>query len=543
MRAAATSYQGFGKQFCQRILLSAAFLGLFAGDVNDLFAQGGQVIRTANSRERTREFIDNYSNPWDGNNDFSRPQRPENRYADGQPDPKAIRPLIRTFGDSLSQLTYALNDQMGQIPGLRQAYTEALRLSGTAVGLQKRTENYGFDGSILSDLQQLDADWRELAYRLNNLPGLSGDSQDLIATINDADQRLRQAIRIQPQLDRRQLLLKSAGLVSDLENLQDDVASELGNGSDSQMYRRTISRLRQSVLNLVSIIRDEASDTGLIVEEYKQFESLWSPLVAKLRAEDDRYIERSVRRVSASANEIHQMLLLPQKVDQSQFVYLAKSLKKDIDEFFERTPLILVMSLPRAKQALPVADQFYSACNHFVEVATRSQDLREIADAYQKLEMANRSFNEVFADVDSDRAAAVLNHMAQTIRALRSSLQIPHDDFDFQTASDLAASIQNFTEQIEFVAKRWLDQDRQAFAGDCLQAVADMTDRAERLHDDLLAGKPVSELRAEMSALYENWRQVYAFLVKCHTEDRQNLGRLSANLTPAMIDLRTRIMQ
>ena len=112
------------------------------------------------------------------------------------------------------------------------------------------------------------------------------------------------------------------------------------------MYRRTVGRLRQIVLNLISVIRDDHSDASVIVEEYKQFETIWSPLVAKLRTEDDRYIERGLRRVSATAGEIHKLLLLPQKLDKSQFVYLAAALKKDIDEFFERTPLILVMHLP-----------------------------------------------------------------------------------------------------------------------------------------------------------------------------------------------------
>jgi hypothetical protein len=541
MKADHFSLRQIGSQIRRGILLGS--LSMLVAQDCDLFAQSGQVIRASHSRERTREIIDDYSNSWDGGNDFDRPQRSDNKFANGQPDSKVIRPLIRTFADSMTQLTYALNDQVGQLPGLRQAYADALRLSGTAVSLQKRAENYAIDGAMLDDLQQMDADWREMAYRLSNMRGLSVDSQDLVSTLNEADQRLRQAIQIQPQFDRRQLILKAAGLVADLENLQEDIASELGNSRDSQFYRRSISRVRQVVLNFVSMIRDERSEAAVIVDEYKQFETIWNPLVVKLRAEDDRYIERGLRRVSASAIEIHRQLLLPQKMDQSQLVYLAKALKRDIDEFFERTPLILVMSLPNAKQALPVADQFYKVCARFLEVATQSEDQGEIVDSFHKIELAARAFNDVYGDVDSDRAVAVLNRIGQTVNSLRTSLQVPQDEFDFQTASDMAASIQNFTEQIESASKQWLDQDRQPFTNDCLQAAADMTDRAARLHDDLLAGKPVPELKAEMADLYENWRRVYAYLVKCQTEDRPTLGRLSASLTPVMVDLRTMILQ
>jgi len=528
-----------------RLVMSLAFIGCVVIDCPEVRSQGVPVTRASHSRERTREYIDDYSNSLGNDGHFDRPRQPDNRHpaGQGQVDVKALRPLIRGFADSMTQLTYALNDQMSQVPGLRQVYVEALRLSGAAVGIQKRAEKYGVDGTMIDDLQQLDADWRELGYRMENLRGLSGDSRSLVGDINDVDQRIRQLINIQPQFDRRQLNLKAAGLAADLDNLQEDIASELGNSPDSQLYRRSISRARQVILNMVSIVRDDRSDSAVIVDEYKQFETIWAPLVAKLRTEDDRYIDRGLRRVTISAGEIHQLLLLPQKMDQSQFVYLAKALKKDIDEFFERTPLILVMHLPNSKQALPVADQFYIVCARFVEVVNRGPDQGEILDSFRKIEQAARAFNEVYRDVDSDRAVAVLNRITQTVTSLRSSLQIPSDDFDAQAAADLAASIQNFTDQLDAVIRGWFDQDRQPFAGDCAQEMADLRGRTAQLHDDIAAGRPQADLKAEMTDLYENWRRVYAYLVKCQTDDRPALGRLASSLTPALVDLRTMIMQ
>ncbi len=525
-------------------IVASVLLGWSIIDGSSVFGQGTHVIRTAHTRERTRELIDDYTNSVGVDGDFDRPRQSDGRNPSGagQIDSKAIRPLIHGFSDSMTQLTYALNDQVSQLPGTRQIYTEALRLSGRAVAINKRTEKYAVDAEMLDDLQQLDADWRELAYRMENLRGLSGDSRSLVADLNDADLRIRQAIGIQPQLDRRQLNLKVAGLVADLENLQEDIAAELGNSQDSQLYRRSISRVRQVVLNLVAVLRDDRSDTQVIVDEYKQFEAMWAPLVAKLRVEDDRYIERGLRRVAVSAGEIHQLLLLPQKMDQSQYIYLAKALKKNIDEFFERTPLVLVMHLPNAKQALPVADQFYASCARFVEVVNHSQDQAEILDSFRKIEQAERAFIDVFRDVDSDRAVAVLTRIDQTMGSLRSSLQIQRDDFDAQAAADLAATIQNFSEQIGATARRWLEQDNQPFANECLQEMTDLADTAARLHDDILEGKRPSDLKDGMTDIYERWRHVYGYLIKCQTEDRSTLGRLSSGLTPAIVDLRTIIL-
>ena len=122
-------------------------------------------------------------------------------------------------------------------------------------------------------------------------------------------------------------------------------------------------------------------------------------------------------------------------------------------------------------------------------------------------------------------------------------MHLQHDEIDSRAAEDLAASIQNLTEQIESAAKRWLEQDRQPFTTNCLQDSADLSDQAARLHDAIVSGKSPNELKNEMTELYETWRRVYGYLVKCQTEDRPALGRISSNLTPAMVDLRAMLLQ
>ena len=531
--------------FCLHVSLfmASTLIASLLIDTPVLFSQGVPVKKTSQSSDRTRGFIDDYSSSLDNDFYVPHPQGHQTPGDTGTVEGKTLRPLIRAFSDNLTQLTYALNEQMSQVPGLRQSYTDALRLSGTAVSVNKYSEKYGVDRTSLEQLKQLDADWRELAYRLESLRGVTDETLDLVKGVNDADHRIRQLIGIQPQLDRRQLYLKAASLAGDLDNLQEDLASELGNGQDAQVYRRSVSRLRQIILNLISVVRDDRADTNVIIEEYKQFETIWSPLVVKLRGEVDRYIERGIRRVSASVSEIHQLLLLPQKMDQSQFSHLAITLKKDIDEFLERTPLILIMHLPKSKLALSAADQFYVECAQFTEVVKRSQDQSEILEAFRRIEAAERTFIDVYRDVDSDKAVSVLNRISQTVGALRTSLHLQRDEFDSRAAEDLAASIQNLTEQIEATTKRWLAVERHSFGEACLQDAADLADRAARLHDDIVTGKPQAELKGEITELYETWRRVYDYLLKCQTEDRQAMGRISSNLTPALVELRTMILQ
>ena len=62
----------------------------------------------------------------------------------------------------------------------------------------------------------------------------------------------------------------------------------------------------------------------------------------------------------------------------------------------------------------------------------------------------------------------------------------------------------------------------------------------------LVAGSSVflfTQLQSELDHAYEHWRTTYKYLVKCQTDDRPVLGRLSGRLTPALVGLRTMISQ
>ena len=532
-------------------LAALAFAGgsLLAAST-DLLAQGTPATRTTYTRDQTRDMIDDFSSSLQEKGQERRRTNSNRAFPNPASAPgavtaelKQLRTLIRDFSNDASQLTYTLNEQIRVVPSLRPLYTDALRVSAEAVGLDKRAGQVDDHRQLSEEFQDLDADWRELAYRLESIRGLQAETRDLIANLNDGGEAIRKQLKMQPQLNRQGLYMKTASLAGDLENLLDDIGAELGRSKNGQQYLMQGSRVRQEVLGLAALARDDQADTALVVEEFKRVEAMWLPLAVKLQSEDNRYLERSLRRITQTSGEIHQLLLLPQTIDKQQLVYLASALKKDIDEFFEKTPLILVVHLPKAKSALATADQFYGVCEHFVDVVNRGSQVDEVVDSFHYIEQAEKSFNEVFSAIDSDRAVAVLQRIDQTVSTIRTALQLQREDFNRPGANDLAASIENLTEQLNFAAKRWLNEDRQPFAKACLQETASMGDSAVRLHQDLVQGVPVAQLRREMDELYDRWRTVYGYLVKCQTDDRPTLGRLSSRLTPALVELRTMITQ
>ena len=301
-------------------------------------------------------------------------------------------------------------------------------------------------------------------------------------------------------------------------------------------------RARQQALNLVSLCGDQI-DEGSLVREYKQFEAAWGALAIKLQTEDNRYLRRTMQRISQSNGRIHQLLMLPQVTDKSQIVFLTSTLKKDIDEFFARTPLSLVIQLPQAAKALSAADQFHTACDRFVEFVNRGDNQDSLIDSFRSIEEANRAFAEVFGQIDSDGAVATLQRIEQTLNTIRTALHVEREDFDRSSAGDLAASIEYLSTNLDQATRQWLSSDQQSFAAACTQETSALATQAAAIHSDLVRGVPITQLRRQVDDLYERWRTVYRYIVKCQTNDRPSLARLSARMTPAMVELRTMVSQ
>lgn len=458
------------------------------------------------------------------------------------PEMKAVRPLIKDFSDEITQLSYALNDEVRRLPNIRTFLNDANIISALAVTLDRHASRINDHRQLQDEFQDLDAKWRELSYRLNAVRGISKPVTEEIAAVDQINEKMRDAIGMRPQVNRRELQQKTASLAAELNNLSEDIQSEL-TPRDAQQYQLALSRARQQVLNLSSLIDDPVVDMEMVENEYRKFQALWYPQRAKLQEHDNRYFDRSLRRITQSDGEIHQLLLLPTKVDSQQLIYLTSALQKNIDEFFERMSLKLLMHLPKADRVPVVASEFYGVCEHFIDEVKQNVDYNELLDSFQYIEQAQRSFFNVFGELESDEAIAALRQIEQTINTLSESLQVQRDVFDRRHAVDLAAKAETVIEDLEYFTKRWLKRDPQPFARDCLAAVSELRTNTAQLHQDLVASVPTTNTRREMDDLYNTWREVYGYLVKCQTEDRPSLGRQSSQLTPTFVELRTMLAQ
>lgn len=499
------------------------------------------ATRVSYTPDQTKNIIDDLSNGF--MDDFSR------RVPVGGANPAAVRgtptneirllkPLIREFSDEVSQLGYELNDELRRLPTIRPLLTDALTVSALAVTLDRLVQTNNDHNLIMNELRKLNASWRELSYRLGNVRGLSRATTDRVTSLNLISDDIEKSIGINPQFKRQDLLEKSYSLAQDLRNLTEDVQADLG-PREAQGFLLSLNRARQVILNIASMLEQTNVDSELIVSEYKRFQSLWYPERVKLQAYNNSYLERSLRRITQTDGEIHQLLLLPTKVDSQQLIYLTSALRKDIDQFFDRTSLKLLMSMPQASRVPGVASEFYGVCEHFIDEVQSNASRDQLIDSFRYIEDAQYNFSDVFHNVPSNEALAALQQIEQTIATLSSALQVSRDTFDRQGAIDLLSGVESEISQLEYAASTWLSRDRQPFANACLQSIRTMRQQAAQLNSELVRGGDTQQYGRQAEELYNTWRTVYNYLIKCQTADRSNLGRISSRITPALVELRT----
>lgn len=529
---------------------SLAVAALFAsGWVSSALAQGGpRIHRTALTREEEKELINELGKTRGDfglerrfNGGVGRP-RPGTELSQPTAEMKKIRPLIDEFQKEISLLTSQLSDELSRNQSVRGLLSDAYNVTAHATDIAKQARKENDHMVLIDDLQDIDAAWGELSYRLKAIQRLSRESQDYIANLDEIAVEVRQSLEIGQQVNYRDLSNKTVSLATDLENLIEDIQAELRRTPEGQRLLVNTNKVRQQVLRMEDLANEKA-ELDYITGEYRRFQEMWYPQAAALQALNRDYFSRSLRRIAQTDGEVGRLLLLKDRYDKTQIVYLTSALRKDIDDFFYYATLDKVLRLPRWNAAMATADEFYGVCENFVETVNQGSSYEDIVDAFRYIEQADRSFIAVFGAIDDEKAAAALENISQTLNALRSAIQVDREDFNRQTATALAAKIENLADSIDQTARRWLARDRESFAQQCLDESDLLAREAADLHELIVSGGNVQRIRQETEKVYQSWRRVYNYIIKCQTAERSALGRYSSNLTPALVQMRTLVAQ
>ncbi len=452
-------------------------------------------------------------------------------------DPRALNAALKEFSTACADLAMSLYNDINRVSGVRPLLTDVYRLRARSSVLADKTVSGDEWKTLMEDISSIDRDWRVLSFKLAQVPDLSQSQTRLMARLDKSTETIGGLLKASPQVNYFELSQTLSALNVDIANLIDDIEIELGNSDSTRGLLIEAGKLQQQVRLIGTLVRDQSTHSR-IVEEYGRFTKLWEPLIIRLQRLGNRYVDRNVRRIGESTRKLQELLWLPHEVDRQNLLYVTSLLKKDVDEFFSRTPLKLLIALPNSQYVLATADQFYGVCENFTDLVERNQNMAELVDAFRYIEETEEEFSRIFKPIRSQAALTVLTAIDRHVGELRNELVL-NKSFDRSRATQLAASLANLSENLNLDTRIWLNRTQPNYRDKALQATARFAQLSGEFHRQILSGANGTQLATLSNQLYETWREVHGYISLSTNEDRIRLARLAAEIGPAIIELRT----
>ncbi len=455
-----------------------------------------------------------------------------------QRDLRRARQLLSDFARESSTLTNAIDDERYRIPAVRPYFSDALKIRARAFYVSQQADKTENARQLSQDFSEVDQDFRLLSSRLRQVRGLSRKVATPVIAMERLDKEITDLLKIRPQLDYSKLSRQSAILSTGFRSLLEDIEFEMPRSSERTQLLIDGRRLYQQAEYLSSTTLDRSSHEN-ISREYKSFEKMWKPYDARLRRVNNRYVERTVRRINQADRDVRELLWLPHQVDRTELLYLTKALMKDVDEFFDRAPLKMLINLPNTSSVLADSSEFYGVCENFEANVIGGENQVDLIDDFSYIEESFRTFSTTFHNVKSQKAETVLHDIESRIQSLRSELKVQDDYFDKNAALQLAAAIDNLASRMNTDVDRWIGNSNSATARQARRDSTAFVEAARRLHLDINNDANVSDISRQADRLFEMWGTLHTYIPKADGQTRLAMQRTSARMTPYLVDLQT----
>ena len=222
-------------------------------------------------------------------------------------DPLVVKNLLTESVTASEQLYRALTRDYQRYPEVRPLLTQLISTRAKASRIAQDLQAGRTLERLLPEFQQLNSDWRLLSHQMSQTRGLSRETTDNIERVDRLGRELEKLFKMEPQLDRRALLVQLSGLSSSIKNLVDEL--EIDANNKNQVFELIVDarKLGQQAARVQDMVLDQFPYTQ-IVAEYNRFDQMWTPMMPRLRLIESRYVERSVRNIMASDNDLHNLL-------------------------------------------------------------------------------------------------------------------------------------------------------------------------------------------------------------------------------------------
>lgn len=457
-------------------------------------------------------------------------------------DKRAVANLLKEALDESGRLYASLEQDYRRFPQVRSLLIDLTALRNLTTRLNQDMAAGISLETIVTDFRRIDADWRILSHRLAQSTGLSATTKASVDRIDRIDRQIGQLFQVEPTLDYRALYHELAVLENALYNMSLELERDLNGNAKTMAIANDCRKMQQQVMRVEDIVLSQAA-YDRVVSEYNRFDRAWIATLEQLRTVSNPYIDRAVSRVVQADNSIHELLWLETSSNRIQMKQTADALIRNVDEFYNRTPLKLMLNFKNVQNALQIADNFYGTVQNFKDNLDRNESDVMVVESYKYVEEYGAVFIRTFNKMPSQQGIVVLRQIEDAMASLRSSLKLGGTvtQVDTQRLKPVAASLENLADQLDWDVRNWLNTERPAYRNEVLLASANFMKRTQRLSRMMDTAPTIVELQREADSLYQEWKAIYSYLSRCNTPDRAYLSQAARDIRTDLTTLNSQL--
>lgn len=473
-------------------------------------------------------------------------RRGQFRPGPGQPIPAPIpttvemqrlRPLAASLAQESANFSNLLATDGRFNREIRQSATDALRLQASAAALQQRAALEQDHRRMIDGFRSLSSDWRTLSHQIQNTAGVSPQTKQCVERMNGLDEQCCQLLGIREQIDVGELGRVIGSLEADLRTLTDEIQYAPAAAPNRAQVVGQLRRLQEQTHHLTHDLADGTA-TRTLAGEYQAVHRIWTQLRPGLDQYQGQSIVRAICRIQDGHRAMHRLLRLPFPVDAALLLKMAAEIRGELTTLSRTITLEQLLALPDARSVITSTDAAFGCAENLADVLADPKQIASAGEAWFYLEEAWNVLAFLLEPIQNPETRRHAEHVEQSIDSLRSTLGVTVV-FDQRIAAQRAASLHAMSERLQATIHQWLA--RPGKRDQTIETEAEtLAIRCHELDNLTQTRCHRAALRTKCDEVLEEWQRLRPMLLRCDTEDRETLDRLTDNFIPELV--KTRMM-
>lgn len=514
-----------------------------------VFALGTQLVVAQVSdqtRQKRREFIggllktliDSQDHDHGDHGGFQpRPNQPVNPGIPlaGTRSLQEMRQGLSQFAIQADELVRDLQKAQFESPQARALLADAMQIRAQTSALIRYANRVSDHREIIADYQALDQNWRVLAHRIRQTPGIDAHCLGLVDQLQSYGDQMCTCLGVEPTLNRAELVRLTSAMRLSFQHLLQDIFYDHRNNPKVPRILDEGNELFAKINQAAALIEREPYDS--IVASYEDIVKSWKHYTRKLRPLQTERIRRDIEEIESLGRAIHEQLWLPVQLDTDYVIDVVQGIESDVAKLYASITLEDLLQCENPGTVLNTAREFRRRCG---ALSTSLQGgLESWMWDYQLFNVQWYALLNQCQSIQHPRVARRLREIDDAMISLTQVMgqgpAITRDDL-----IQLTGQLDQIATDIQRAVNEHVVRDRNYDR----RFRSEIDDRSRRLHDAvhdchqaLIVGRRQQDLNQELRIIFDHWTAFKQLANQCNDQHRQSFHGFRRSMEPLMVKL------